>query len=373
MRRLIQAKFWVSKVTLVSILLGTASSIAQQSRESDLFEARTTRLQATTMHYRLFKPRNYDPAKKYPVVVALHGVGERGTDNRRQVDLEDLAHPWIEDTVQAKVPHFIMIPQCPTDSTWGGMGGASGMGSTGQGILNILDSMKREFSVDTNRFYIAGLSMGAAGTYNLLRGKPGYFAAAAPCAAGGATASVSAIAQTPIWHHHGANDGTGGRNMATALEGAGHKVVRFVSQTVLPAPSLTAYRDAIRAGRSRESLLSSNSNITWDSLTRAARGGAKYLYSELTGGDHRSGWMIAWHNPLLAEWMFSKVKGGNVVSIVPMPKKGQAIQQSATLVLTRLNAAAGGASYSLTGRRLTERNPDVKSRPQAQMVVLQVR
>jgi predicted peptidase len=363
----------VSRVTLLSVLLLAASSLAQQSRESDLFEARTTRLQATTMHYRLFKPRNYDPTKKYPVVVALHGVGERGTDNRRQIDLEDLAHPWIEDTVQAKVPHFIMIPQCPTDSTWGGMRGASGLGSTGQGILNILDSMKREFSVDTNRFYIAGLSMGGAGTYNLLRGKPGYFAAAAPCAAGGDTNAVEAISQTPIWHHHGANDGAGGRNMAMHLERRGHKVVRFVSRAVLPAPSLTAYRDAIRAGRSRESLLSSNSNITWDSLTRAVRGGAKYLYSELTDGDHRSGWMIAWHNPLLAEWMFSKVKAGNVVSIVPKPKERSGVRQGAALILTRLNASAGGASYSLTGRRLAERNLEVKNRPQAQMVILPLR
>lgn len=355
-------RFIVSPVTLISVLIWTALSTAQQTRESDLFEARTTKLQQTNMHYRLFKPRNYDPTKKYPVVVALHGVGERGTDNRRQIDLEDLAHPWIEDTVQAKVPHFIMIPQCPPDSTWGGMGGASGVGSTGQGILNILDSMKREFSVDTNRFYIAGLSMGAAGTYNLLRGKPGYFAAAAPCAAGGATASVSAIAQTPIWHHHGSNDGTGGRNMATALEGAGHKVVRYVSQAVLVAPNLTAYRDAIRNGQSRESLLSRNSNIPWDSLARAVRGGAKYLYSELTGGDHRSGWMIAWHNPLLAEWVFSKVKGTNVVSIVPMKHEKMGKKRESVLVLTGLNAPYVNSGYSLTGQRLGERSLKLNSR-----------
>lgn len=309
------------------------------------------------MHYRLFKPKNYDAAKKYPVVVCLHGVGERGADNRRQVDYEDLAHPWIEDSVQAKVPHFVMLPQCPTDSTWGGMGGASGVGSTGQGILNILDSMKREFSVDTNRLYIAGLSMGGAGTYNLLRGKPGYFAAAAPCAAGGNAASVADIAKTPLWHHHGSNDGTGGRTMATALEGAGLKVVRFVSQAAITAPSLTAYSAAIRNGTTRESLVAKSPNIPWDSVARAVRGGAKYLYSELSGGDHRSGWMIAWHNPLLAEWMFSKVRGGASVSISPKHAASRLTRNGATLVFGSLPEVAAGRMYSIQGYRIRVIDP----------------
>jgi poly(3-hydroxybutyrate) depolymerase len=339
----------------VSLLLLAATAGAQApARESDRMEARKTRLQGVDMHYRLFKPANYDPAKKYPVVVSLHGVGERGTDNRRQVDLEDLAHPWIEDTVQAKVPHFVMLPQCPTDSTWGGMRGAGGLGSTGQGILDILDSLRREFSVDTNRLYITGLSMGGAGTYNLLKAKPGYFAAAAPCAAGGDAAAVSAIARTPIWHHHGSDDGTGGRTMATALEGAGHKVVRFVSQAVITRPSLTSYRDAIRDGQSRESLLSRNSNIPWDSLARAARGGAKYLYSELTGGDHRSGWMIAWHNPLLAEWMFSKTKAAPV-TIASGAAPSRLTRNGVTLVFGSLAETAGGGLYTIHGQRVGTR------------------
>ena len=78
------------------LLLAVHAGAQAPARESDRMEARKTRLQGVDMHYRLFKPANYDPAKKYPVVVSLHGVGERGSDNRRQVDLEDLAHPWIE-------------------------------------------------------------------------------------------------------------------------------------------------------------------------------------------------------------------------------------------------------------------------------------
>lgn len=358
------------KSTGISLLVLAASVLAQTTtRESDLMEARKTRLQSVDMHYRLFKPKNYDATKKYPIVVCLHGVGERGSDNRRQVDYEDLAHPWIEDTVQAKVPHFVVLPQCPADSTWGGMGGASGVGSTGQGILNILDSMKREFSIDTNRLYITGLSMGGAGTYNLLRGKPGYFAAAVPCAAGGTAAAVNDIAKTPLWHHHGANDGTGGKTMATALEGAGYKVVRFVSETSLPAPSLTAYSSAIRSGTKRETLLSKNSNIPWDSLTRAVRGGAKYLYSELTGGDHRSGWMIAWHNPLLAEWLFSKVKG-NAVSIERKTVTYNKRSNTTALVLSPWPGALDGRMFSLQGKSLEARPLNAKIQSQSRVIVL---
>jgi hypothetical protein len=142
--------------------------------------------------------------------------------------------------------------------------------------------------------------------------------------------------------------------MATALEGAGHKVVRFVSQAVITRPSLTSYRDAIRDGQSRESLLSRNSNIPWDSLARAARGGAKYLYSELTGGDHRSGWMIAWHNPLLAEWMFSKTKAAPV-TIASGAAPSRLTRNGVTLVFGSLAETAGGGLYTIHGQRVGTR------------------
>lgn len=294
------------------LLSGFTLSHAQTgSRESDRMAARTVRLSSATMHYRLFKPANYSSSKKYPIVVALHGIGEVGTDNRGQVDREDLAHPWIEDSVQAKYPHFIMIPQCPSSSLgWGAPRGqaVTQLSEAAQGIVNALDSLRREFSIDTSRMVIAGLSLGGGGTYHLLQMKPGLFSAAVPCAAGGDSARASIIMQTPIWHHHGADDGDGGKRMAKAFESRGLKLLRFVSETALPAPGLNSYRDALARGRPVTDLVAKNSNIPYDSLKRAVAAGADYIYSELTGGDHRSGWMIAWHHPLIADWAFSKVK-----------------------------------------------------------------
>ena len=196
--------------------------------------------------------------------------------------------------------------------TWTSGATGGGVSEAGKGILDALDSLKKEFSLDTNRFYITGLSMGGAGTYHMLATKPGYFAGAAPCAAGGDSNAIASIAKTPIWHSHGSLDGTGGRRMANAMEKINLKVVRFVSQAAITTPQLRTYSDALKNGTKAEDLCFKNPTppVTYDSLKKAVEGGANHLYSELTGGDHRSGWMIAWHNPLMAKWMFSKVKGG---------------------------------------------------------------
>lgn len=332
-----------------------------QSQESKLMEARTVKLTTATMGYRLFKPKNYSASQKYPIVVSLHGVGERGTNNTSQVDLEDLAHPWIEDSIQARVPHFIMIPQCPPDPiTW--TSGATGgkVSEAGKGILDALETLKKEFSLDTNRIYITGLSMGGAGTYHMLATNPGYFAAAAPCAAGGDTNAIVNITKTPIWHSHGSLDGNppGGRRMANAMEGRGIKVVRFVSQAAITSPSLNAYSTALKNGTKAEDLCFKNPTppVTYDSLKKAVEGGANYLYSELTGGDHRSGWMIAWHNPLMAKWMFSKVKGSPPVSLAPKALVARREGNRTTLVFGPLSDVGEGRLFSPLGRRFDARN-----------------
>ena len=350
----------VPVLLLLAAIVPSRAQIPGSTNESSLMEARSIKLPNATMYYRLFKPKNYDKSKQYPVVVALHGGGERGADNKIQVDREDLPHPWIEDSIQARVPHFVMIPQAPADSTWGGLSGGTGIGGTGQGIIDILDSLAREFSIDTNRYYVTGLSMGGAGTYNLLKYRPGYFAAAAPCAAGGDTTLASTYAKTPMWLFQGSLDvrapstDPGNRLMAKALEGIGIKVVRFVSQAAITGPSLSAYRDALRNGTKAVDLVGKNPTppVTWDSLTRAVDKGANHLYSELTGGDHRSGWMIAYHNPLLARWMFSKVRGASSVTLAPRILKARSRSNRATLVFGDWTEASGNGIFSIQGRRL---------------------
>lgn len=91
-------------------LFAFAPAGAQGVQESQRMQARSVKPASTDMVYRLFVPQNHTPSQKYPIVVALHGIGERGNDNRFQVDRVDLAHPRIKDSIQARVPHFIMLP-----------------------------------------------------------------------------------------------------------------------------------------------------------------------------------------------------------------------------------------------------------------------
>ncbi|HEX2957880.1 MAG TPA: hypothetical protein VHO70_13675 [Chitinispirillaceae bacterium] len=260
---------------------------------------------AITVKYRLFVPKNYDPNKKYPLIVTMHGVGERGNDNTRQVDLEDLVSTWIAEDVQKETPHFVMGPQCPSDLYWGGNATAT--------VHKIIDSLKREFSLDTNRLYAVGLSMGARGVFNLLEERPGYFAAALACAGAGNNNAAAGIARTPLWAFHAAGDGvvdvSGTRTMVQAIENTGIRFVRFVSECWKNSPELNTYSDAIRNGTDPLTMVAKNPDgISYDSLKRAVEGGANYLYSEVKGGDHRTGWMIAFHHPLVPEWLFSKTK-----------------------------------------------------------------
>lgn len=269
---------------------------------------------AVTIAYRLYKPANYDSTRKYPVVMTLHGVGERGSDNSIQLTREELAQPWVRDSVQAKHPHFVIVPQCPSTNNqywwpWGNWAGSwsgawSGTRSNANaGLVGILDSLKREFSLDTTRFYIAGLSMGGFGTFELMKWNPSLFAAAVPTAGGADTglASINAMSQTPFWIFHGAADPTISAN-------AGSRKVVSKVETHVAKPAVRFVSSANRANPTAISL---------DSLRKAVyTHGADFIYSEITGGNHASGWLEAWRHPMLTDWVFSKRKiNGVTVSI----------------------------------------------------------
>lgn len=331
-----------------ALLLALTSTLGQaQVRNS--FQARSHTSPSVSMVYRLFVPKDYSATRQYPLLVALHGVGEKGNDNAIQVDREDLASTWIADSLQARVPHFVLVPQCPTNMSWGG--------AANDGIFAIIDSLKREFRLDTNRLYAVGLSMGARGTFNLLASRPGYFAAAVPCAGAGTNSQAAAIARTPLWTFHGDADPIvsveGTRSMVAAIEGTGIRFVRFFSETWNAVPGLDTYSRAVRSGTNPIDMVARNpSGISFDSLGRAVAGGAKYLYSEVKGGDHRTGWMVAFHNPLVPGWIFSKVKGGGTVSIAPRIAARPVRAGSALVFGGPLKGEGGEGIYSLSGRRL---------------------
>ena len=186
----------------------------------------------TTIPYRIYIPFNYDPNKKYPLLLSLHGASERGDDNVRQLSLINLALDNKELEVDEAI---ILYPQCPVDNKWVDTGWAvteydlDTMPESNElkAVLELIQQVKETYSVDEDRQYVVGLSMGGYGTWNLLMNHPDMFAAAVPMCSGGDPDKASVIKDIPIWAVHGAKDTTvsveGSRKMATALQSVGAK------------------------------------------------------------------------------------------------------------------------------------------------------
>ena len=152
----------------------------------DDFEARIfSSVDGTKLPYRLLKPANIEAGKKYPLVIFLHGSGERGDDNAAQ--LKHGAPACAKSDAREKFPCFVFAPQCPKDKKWVEMewGGPSGTAPEDPGpmeklVLSAMDALAQEFTIDPDRVYITGLSMGGYGTWDLITRHPGKVAAALP-------------------------------------------------------------------------------------------------------------------------------------------------------------------------------------------------
>lgn len=184
------------------------------------------------LNYRLLKPEAVEPGKKYPLVIFLHGAGERGEDNTKQLvhGITDFAKP---ENRKAH-PCFLIAPQCPEFRRWVEVDWSSASHTQPTNpsepaglVLDLLAQLTRELPIDTKRLYITGLSMGGYGTWDLIARRPDLFAAAAPICGGGDEATAARIAKIPIWVFHGAKDTAvkpeRSRNMVAAIEKAGGK------------------------------------------------------------------------------------------------------------------------------------------------------
>ncbi len=307
------------KVLTYLLLITTCTITFVQGKDSDLMKDLSFRTSSgTTLKYLLFIPKDYNPSQKYPLVVSLHGAG---SDYKYQVDNNDQAHPWIDDDVQAAVPHFFMAPGCPGGS-WGGMmGGGSSLSAEAKAVIEAIEDLKKQYSLDTNRFVIGGFSIGGAGTYHMIQFLPDYWAAACPVAAGGAEAQIEVISKTPIWHHHGSNDNNGGAltRMSDALIKIQKPVLKITCDMVVNSPA--AWKSEIQKGTKPEDILFKNAKPSYDSVSKAVDAGANYIFQLINRANHEDSRLNANHNPLLAKWAFSKRKGGPAVAIVPLPSR----------------------------------------------------
>jgi predicted peptidase len=169
-----------------------------------------------TLKYRILYPKDFSETNKYPLLLFLHGSGERGSDNEKQ-----LVHgsKLFLDSIQ-KHPTIVIFPQCPENDSWINIISDrttkpitrkfplnNKPTKALQLVMDLLDDFQNKPFVAKEKIYVGGLSMGGMGTFEVLSRKPTFFAGAFSICGGGNTALAEKYAKnTPMWIFHGAKD-----------------------------------------------------------------------------------------------------------------------------------------------------------------------
>ncbi|MFN8258189.1 MAG: PHB depolymerase family esterase [Bacteroidales bacterium] len=181
----------------------------------DVFIKKEITLKEGTLQYNLLQPSGYNSgeigAKKFPLVVFLHGAGERGADNEKQIiHIREL---FTNPVNMSKYPAFVVAPQCPEGEKWTCLNWADSLHimtdePTRPMLLTkeLIDSLIKLYPVDTCRIYITGLSMGGYGVWDAICRYPGFFASAAPVCGGGDISKAGLLVNLPLWVFHGTDD-----------------------------------------------------------------------------------------------------------------------------------------------------------------------
>ena len=165
------------------------------------------------LKFQIHAPDTYEKDHPLPLVMFLHGVGERGEDNERQVN--GLPKAFASTENQEARPCIVVAPQCPTDQFWSNA-------EITERVISLTEDLAEHLPVDQNRIYLSGFSMGGYGTWAVLASDPKLYAAAIPISGGGNPAYARDLKRIPIWNFHGDKDEsvsvTQSREMVEALE-----------------------------------------------------------------------------------------------------------------------------------------------------------
>lgn len=169
--------------------------------------------------YGLFVPHAYQGDKEFPLILFLHGAGERGEDGELPVK-QGIANGGIKFKQNEKTfPFFVIFPQCKLKGSW--LAG----GPDADRALAILDEVQKSYKIDSKRLYLTGLSMGGSGTWSLAAAHPNKWAAIAPICGRGEIDSASKIKHIPTWCFCGDQDAPklveNNREMIKSLKAAG--------------------------------------------------------------------------------------------------------------------------------------------------------
>lgn len=275
-------------------LMPASQTLAAPAEEIDILTA----LQTATHHYetdqgivnlpyRYYFPSDYnaDCGKTYPIVIFLHGAGERGTDNTAHVSINET----LFKTLIGRDDCIIIAPQCAANFRWVehdwslGSYTADEVASPMLGAaMDLLKEMMEKEAVDPSRVYAMGLSMGAFGVWDMLIREPDLFAAAIPSEGGGDPSKAELLVDIPIWTFHGDAD------------------------TAVPVTGTREMVDAIKAA-----------------------GGKKITYTEYAGRGHGC-WYTVWAAPETYTWLFSQVNASKLPAEPEEPESSEEPSEAVT-------------------------------------------
>jgi predicted peptidase len=208
----------MKKEHLIFYLLLTFFGLNLQAQDSSKYTPGHFVKGKDSINYRILYPENFDPQEKYPIVFMLHGSGERGSDNLKQLDHG--GNLFLKEENRKQFPSIVVFPQCPSDSFWSNT--KFDTDSTGRrtitfikggkptkamhALMAMIDDLLRKPYVNKRQVYVGGLSMGGMGTLELLRRKPKMFAAAISICGGDDIANVEKYKKVPLWLFHGLKD-----------------------------------------------------------------------------------------------------------------------------------------------------------------------
>jgi len=235
----------------------------------DLYQPETFKNNDGELPYRIMTPIESADLDQYPLVIFLHGSGEKGSNNRNQ--LKHVADHFAAAKIRVDHPAYVVFPQCPADSRWGsgeysdqinrtGYKMAAQPSLPGKLVIDLIDELGSKLPIDPDRIYLAGLSMGGYGAFDLIARFPAKFAAAIPVCGAGDAEVLARQVNIPLWIAHGADDAS------------------------VPVGTSRAVVEAMR------------------------KAGKTVVYTEFPGVEHDSWNPLFGENPLIYDWLFAQRK-----------------------------------------------------------------
>lgn len=265
---------WIGIVMTLTLNLTQPSAPAPTTQGQPAiatgFLYKTITFEGVSYAYGVYVPPDYTPNKPWPVILFLHGSGERGDDGLLQTDVglgRAIRHNY------RVIPAIVVMPQCRENQDW--------VGPMSQFALRCVEQTSREYYLDPERVYLTGLSLGGQGAWHLAAKHPGQFAAVVPVCGfaefgpptGVAAKLAERLTKTPIWCFHGDED------------------------KAVPVAKAHEMVEAIRAA------------------------GGNVLYTEVKGGQHNV-WDRAYNDLELWRWLFAQKRGVPASAPASAPARG---------------------------------------------------